>query len=699
MSYITLDGTKEEREKAIALFGECTDDYGMVTKGSSFNYQQRTFVGMEPNISVKSEYNRHDYEYYRPNERTPKTQIDKVAACLKAYDDFGIIRNVVDLMGDFGAQGVRIAHPNKKIEKFLQQWFKIVNGKERSNMFLNLLYRCGNIVVRRLEGKITLKTTKLWTKGDDSGIPDVEEPSLNKRTVPLKYIFYTPLAIEVLGGQIACFASKPMFALKLSGIANSIRNSVAVKDNLIEDIIKTLPNEIQEAVKRGSKYILLDQDNVSSYYYKKNDWDVWATPMIAPILPDLYRLDKLKLADMSALDGIISSIRLWSVGVLDGVNSILPTKTTISKLRNILANNISGGVMDLVWGPELSFKESSSSSYNFLGEEKYKPTLDEIYRGVGIPQTLVGGGGAGMTNNYMSLKTLIERLEYGREVLVSFWNQELKRVQIAMGHSEPGIIIFDEMVLTDEASQNTLLLQMVDRNLISDETLRGRIKVNNEIEEVRIKREHNEKGKKMPPKAGQFHKPQIEDDMKKIALQSGDVTPSEVGLELKPRKQGEKTPNEKQIEIKKEKIGIKKNKKGGKTINGRPIDSKDSEPRKQKRILPKTKGSINLLLWSDSAYAKTSDIISKAVLDSLSKKNLRMLTDKEFDDLESLKFRVFSQIKPFEQVNEQKVYSILEGKYCTHSDIFHISTNLISDFIDFNKREPTTEELRKIQVS
>jgi hypothetical protein len=51
---------------------------------------------------------------------------------MDSYDKVGIIRNVVDLMGDFGSQGISLVHPDRTAEKFFQQWFKKVNGKERS---------------------------------------------------------------------------------------------------------------------------------------------------------------------------------------------------------------------------------------------------------------------------------------------------------------------------------------------------------------------------------------------------------------------------------------------------------------------------------------------------------------------------------------------------------------------------------------
>ena len=61
-------------------------------------------------------------------------------------------------------------------------------------------------------------------------------------------------------------------------------------------------------------------------YYKKDDWMLWSNPMIYAILDDIMMLEKMKLADIAALDGAISNIRLWKLGSLE--EKILPTKAT-----------------------------------------------------------------------------------------------------------------------------------------------------------------------------------------------------------------------------------------------------------------------------------------------------------------------------------------------------------------------------------
>ena len=194
-------------------------------------------------------------------------------------------------------------------------------------------------------------------------------------------------------------------------------------------------------------------------------------------------LEKMRLADLSALDGAISNIRLWTLGSLD--HKILPTRDGVNKLRNILASNVGGGTMELVWGPDLKYTESNSQVYKFLGSEKYQSVLNSIYAGLGVPPTLTGiaSNGGGFNNNFISLKTLVELLQYGRDQLTKFWTKELELVRRSMGFRKPAHIIYDQMILSDEAAEKNLLIQLADRSIISHETILDRFK---EIPDVDI---------------------------------------------------------------------------------------------------------------------------------------------------------------------------------------------------------------------
>ncbi len=53
----------------------------------------------------------------------------------------------------------------------------------------------------------------------------------------------------------------------------------------------------------------------------------------------------------------MSKIRIWKLGVIDGPNSILPTRQAIERLRDIVAEIPEEGIHNIIWGPELNVIE------------------------------------------------------------------------------------------------------------------------------------------------------------------------------------------------------------------------------------------------------------------------------------------------------------------------------------------------------
>jgi len=131
------------------------DGYDGAVYRSQAHYgsRQQTYIDIETNRSVRPSFSRSDYDAFRPGESVPTKQKRIMGMCMNAYDTVGIIRNVVDLMSDFACQGLVLVHPNRTIEKFYRKWFRQVNGVDRSERFLNYLYRTGNVVVKRRTAK------------------------------------------------------------------------------------------------------------------------------------------------------------------------------------------------------------------------------------------------------------------------------------------------------------------------------------------------------------------------------------------------------------------------------------------------------------------------------------------------------------------------------------------------------------------
>jgi hypothetical protein len=612
------------------------------------NASNRRYLNVEPNISVKDSFTKDDYYGFRPNESVDGEAKKLMFKASEAYKSVGIIKQVIDLMGDFASQGIRIVHPNKSIERFSQRWFKKVHGVERSERFLNHLYKFGNVVVYVTYGKITKKEQKQMSKAAE------------KRVIPFKYDFMNPMNVEVSSTAGEIYSGNKKYKLRLS-------------------------KSVKEGINSAEEYVKLDSQRLRVFHYKKDDWELWGLPMIHAVLDDITMLEKMKLADMAALDGAISNVRLWTIGNLE--HKILPTRSAIDKLRDVLAANTGGGPMDLIWGPELAFSESNTQIYKFLGNEKYGPVFNALYGGIGIPQTMTGSSAAngGFTNNFLSLKTLIEKLEYGRSLLIEFWEQELKALSEAMGFPSAPEILFSDMILSDEAAEKNLWLQLYDRNIISAETLRGKFRESDDVEESRVNDEFKKrKKKKLPPKAGPYDKDST-DEFIKIALQQQRVKISDVTdlVERTPPKDPNAAPPGKPGQPSQKSVPNQ---------NGRPLLKRDTGPRKQKRVLPRSKADFaSCLVWASNAQNKISSILNPHFLSKFGKANMRQLTEAELFTIEEVKFMALCGLDLMREVNEESIKEALGLLRKIDMASFY------EEFVRTHDRKPNIDEIRQLR--
>ena len=671
-AYVTWgDENIIDKRDALQEASRALDEFTVVQKSTANNSRYRLdFSNIDGVTSGRPGLTRSDYDYFRPEESVPQHIKGILSKSDVIYNRVGLVKNVIDLMGDFACQGIRLVHPNKRIERFYRNWFDKISGEERSERFLNNLYRVGNVVINRQTAKISVKIEENLYK--TIGSPDLiiqkDDQILEKREIPWKYTFIDPVFVDIVGGSLSSFVTNKTYSIVLPGTLRRIINSP--KNDAERQIIAQLPAAILDASKSKKPY-LLDPDKTLVFHYKKDDWKTWAYPMIYSIMDDINVIEKLKLADLAALDGAISNVRIFKLGSLE--HKIAPTAAAAQKLSNILGNNVGGGTMDLVWGPDIELIESKTSVHQFLGEGKYIPHLNSVYAGLGIPPTLTGTFGAsGTTNNFISLKTLTQRLQYGRKVLMAFWKKEIAMVQKAMGFRFPAKIEFDRMDLSNEEAEKALLIQLADRNIISDELLQRVFGFDPDTEKNRLNREDRERqSKRMVKKAGPFFDANFENSAKKMAMQLGLATPSQIGVELDKKKRGEMNA----VEVKSQFPPIPKipfgggattpppepdNKKlPGQPGQGRPKNAKDTQQRKTKKFTPQTGASLNI--WSMDAQDKISEIVNPILLEFYNKKNMRSLSSSEYDEAEVTKAKIFFTLEPFTEITEDIVLAKLNN--------------------------------------
>jgi hypothetical protein len=218
------------------------------------------------------------------------------------------------------------------------------------------------------------------------------------------------------------------------------------------------------------------------------------------------------------------------------------------------------------------------------------------------------------------------------------------------------------MDLSNEEAEKALLIQLADRNIISDELIQRVFGFDPDTEKNRLNRENRDrKSNRMVKKAGPFFDANFETAAKKMAMQLGLATPSQIGIELDKKKKGEVNA----VEVKSQFPSIKSNPLGGNNPEslpgqpqqGRPRNSKDSTKRKTKEFSPQTGASLNI--WSIDTQDKIAEIVNPILLEFYSKKNMRSLSSTEYNEAEETKSKIFFSIEPFADVTESLVLSKL----------------------------------------
>ena len=665
-------------KKAVAEAAKSGRAFSACTPGISNSFTYSSHASFSP----KSEYTRDNYYNIRQTERVPKSFIDSLMFCNESYYNVSIVRNIVDLMSDFCKKGLDWNHKNRNVQAFMRSWYSKIGGNHVSERFCNYLIRLGNLCMVPEMSRISTDVASEWKKTRGSEFKNIKVRDL---TIPSGYNF---IDVTALTEQLTSTRTMGNRSFQLNGnggLVNSFGNYTVdyrkqSGQNFSSRLYQSLPIDIRKKITESNGSIILQEGkDVILYHYRKDDWDTWARPIILSIAEPLIMLQKMHLADASALDGVISNVRLWRVGYIDQtniLNSIIPEPHMLEQVANMIKTNVSGGVIDVVWGPELDFKESNSTAYEFLYPEKYTQVMSEIYDGFGVNPSLAGGlssTGGSLGNSAISMKVLVERLAYIREQLTDFWMGESKKIQMAMGFSSPAVISFDDAIFSDEISYKKLLIELYDRDVISLEGLREEFNKIDPIESSRIyKEQKRRKSGKISPKASPYHDPMVREKLASDLVKSGNIDGEEFD-----------------IDVKKEDVFSKD--KGG-----RPVGVKDGIKRDQKRITPKKAFASEFLemnVWARESLEKISETIGSSYLCELNKKNFRQLTTQESEDFEDLKLSILCAIEPYSEINSELISSVAENIKNTSFERT-IKSSIMSELSQKVNRPTTIEDER-----
>lgn len=631
-----------------------------------------------------------------------------VASCILAYLGYGVVRNIIDLFADFATEGLEIIHEDKTVRQFYNAWAKKVNLNERVHAaFLNL-FITGNVFIYRRWANLSKDETGSMKRslgseniGDtlivrtsnrdipishsdfvswyfsekassfNNQISQVAQASIKPQDekklsdsirIPWGYTFLNPLQMEMRGRKIqglnywVMALDKKDTAEIASGLGlNSKQNLSNTQINIPREFISRI-SKYQGPTKNYLSEIKLDNEELYLLQDRKFDWWDWSVPFVWPALRALQFKDCLRDMEIRACQSVINSIFLFKLGNTE--KGLQADDESFERLADMLQTP--GQALNIIWNDLIDADVIQADVNGIFDPKKHESADKDIATALGVPDILLGGKGGNFSNSFISVATVLEKLESARNRIADWLRNELKLISDVMKFKKLPDIKFGQSSLTDRKAEQTFYMNLFDRGIISADTLLKFADTTPEIEAAKQAEENDlRKGKKIKPL--DIKGPYIKDDTKNLP----------------------------------------------KTANGRPPGSNTGPTGQQvnkREPQGKTLADYDFLLTlSRSLLDKTEAFINDGYCKTKGLRYIKLAPEEERKRLEQLTYNVFSHMPHNTDLNniDDFLINILKS-----DAVSTVKANVMKKYLEkielYNKtynKEPTKEMRRQFIVS
>ena len=383
---------------------------------------------------------------------------ESVILCQKAYYNFSIFRNTIDVMTEFTSTDVYYEGGSKKSRSFFEALFKKINLTDLMDKFFREYYRSGNVFVYRFDAK--LKASDLKKISQTFGAKN------GKKEIPYRYIILNPADIQV-SGTLSFYAGN-YFKVLSDFELERLRNPKTEEDI---KIVESLDPETKKKLKNRTLTELtmpLDAGKVSAIFYKKMDYEPFSVPMGYPVLEDLNHKAELKKMDMAIARTVQQAILLVTMGAepdKGGVN-----QKNLVEMQKLFENQSVGRVLIADYTTKAEFVIPQIS--DILDPKKYETVNKDINAGLNNILTGVGGGGEKFANHQAKVEVFIARLRQARKTfLINFLIPEIKRIAKEVGFKNYPTPKFDEIDLRDSSEKYRVYTRLAELGILTPQEL------------------------------------------------------------------------------------------------------------------------------------------------------------------------------------------------------------------------------------
>ena len=379
---------------------------------------------------------------------------DTIILCQKAYYNFSIFRNTIDLMTEFSCSPIYFTGGNEQSRKFFQAWADRVNLWRLQDMFFREFFRSGNVFLYKLNAQ--------FTKQDMRVLSDLITTEARAGEIPVRYIVLNPADIQAIGS--ASFVT-PQYVKVLNDFEMQIlTNPDNDQDKELAQKVKNLKDlKNTSSITQSNQYMIfeLEPERFVPIFYKKQDYEPFSVPMGFPVLEDINYKQELKNMDMAISRTIQQTVLLVTMGN-DEVG--MPTKDQIGTLRKIFENESVGRILVTDYTTNIKFIIPEISS--ILDPKKYE-VVDRDIR-YGLNNVLFGEEKYANTNT--KIEVFLSRLKHARETFMhDFLMPEMKKIGRNLGFKNLPTARFKDADFKSDANLTRVYSRLIELGVLTPE--------------------------------------------------------------------------------------------------------------------------------------------------------------------------------------------------------------------------------------
>ena len=382
---------------------------------------------------------------------------DTIILCQKAYYNFSVFRNTIDLMTEFSVSDLYYTGGSRKSREFFETLFKRINIDDLQSRFFREYYRSGNVFIYRFNAKMdksdALKLNQTF------GLAQAAE----ELEIPAKYIILNPSDIQ-LQGSIS-FSTGVYYKVITDYELQILRHPQTEEQ---QEVFDSLPEETKKLINETKNVgmsavtLPLDTNRLVAVFYKKQDYEPFAVPMGYPVLEDINWKEEMKQMDMAVARTTNQAILLITMGAKPqdgGVN-----QKNLMAMQKLFENESVGRVLISDYTTDAKFVIPDIG--NILDPKKYDVVNQDIQ--MGLNNILLSN--EKFANTSIKVQVFMERLKQSRRVfLENFLMPEIRRISKEMGFKNYPTAHFEDVDLKDTSVYSRIYSRLIELGVLTPE--------------------------------------------------------------------------------------------------------------------------------------------------------------------------------------------------------------------------------------